>query len=290
MIPQISETEFMARRKRQGDYYELSFSNINAAGVDINLLSGNGDFIAQSLSVEPVIKIYRDLTLPQDTVTKVAYPNHALQKRQSVVDIKRVRISNGYVSYREKGAISKQVGQIFFEKLSGSIVNVSNKNKADMILSADSKFMGVSNFNTRWVLPFNIQPFSVKGKLGAIDATVLNAALEPQGMASVKRGNIHSYDFQINGLGYNAKAVSRLVYDQLKIELLKKSKDNNELEKKSALSFLANFIIKDANPATGTRVISGDYNREISKSFFNLLWKSMFVSLQKTITGRSNVK
>ncbi len=155
---------------------------------------------------------------------------------------------------------------------------------------ANSKFMGVSNFNTRWVLPFNTQPFSVKGKLGAIDATVLNAALEPQGMASVKRGNIHSYDFQINGLGYNAKAVSRLVYDQLKIELLKKSKDNNELEKKSALSFLANFIIKDANPATGTRVISGDYNREISKSFFNLLWKSMFVSLQKTITGRSNVK
>ncbi|MEO5984183.1 MAG: hypothetical protein ABIP80_01680, partial [Ferruginibacter sp.] len=290
MIPQISETQFMARRRLQGDYYELQFNNVNVTGVDINLLSRNGDLVGQEISLEPVIKVYRDLTLPQDTAVKVAYPNHALQKLKSIVDIKRARFTNGYVSYRERGAISKQVGQIFFDKLSGSIVNVSNKNKADMILAADAKFMGVSNFTTQWMIPFNTQPFSVKGKLGAIDPTVLNAALEPQGMASVKRGNIYSYDFQIKGSGYNAITVSKLVYDQLKIELLKKNNYKNELEKKSALSFLANILIKDANPPNGSRIISGDYTREISKSFFNLLWKSMFVSLQKTITGRSNVK
>src|SRR5690606_22115040 len=76
------------------------------------------------------------------------------------------------------------------------------------------------------------------------------------------------------------------VYKGLKVKLLKEDDQGNKPTDKGLLSFLANtLLIKDANP-TGEepqRVAKVTFQRTPSASFFNLLWKSVFIGMREII-------
>ena len=75
-----------------------------------------------------------------------------------------------------------------------------------------------------------------------------------------------------------------LLYDNLKIKLLKNTGDSNNLEKKGVTSLLANVLIKDKNPSGG-KTRKGDlaFTRSVTKSFFNLVWKSIFAGAKTSL-------
>jgi hypothetical protein len=72
-----------------------------------------------------------------------------------------------------------------------------------------------------------------------------------------------------------------LLYQDLKIEVLKL--DSGGTKRKGLQSILANALMKNSNPLNGvTRSEEINYEREKEKSFFNLLWKSVFSAVKKT--------
>jgi hypothetical protein len=283
----------------QEDFYELQFNNIISSGVDVKTLIDDRIFNADNISLQPIIKIFSDRTLPPDLQSKVGkYPHQVIAAIKDPFHIRKLNVKNGYVSYRERGAISAQIGQIFFDKLSATLSNVTNikgniSKDPNLVLNATSKFMGVSNFNTKWIMPLNTSngAFTIDGNLDKFEGKVVNAALEPQGMASIKKGNINGFSFNTKGNDLMAHTTGTLLYDDLKLELLKKESDENDLQKKKALSLLANIFIKDANPRKGvTRKNEVNLKRDTTRSFFNLVWKSLFAVIKKTMTGKDNAE
>ena len=83
-----------------------------------------------------------------------------------------------------------------------------------------------------------------------------------------------------------ANGTSTLLYDDLKIDILKM--DSTDTKKKGLKSFVANVFIKDSNPQNG-EVRKNEINeeRDITKSFFYLVWKSIFKAAKKTISGKN---
>jgi hypothetical protein len=70
------------------------------------------------------------------------------------------------------------------------------------------------------------------------------------------------------------------LYENIKISLLKK--DSADLVKKGFMSVIANIALKNDNPQNGkTRTASIDYQRDTTRSFFNLLWKSIYSGVKK---------
>ena len=59
------------------------------------------------------------------------------------------------------------------------------------------------------------------------------------------------------------------------------------LKKKSVTSFLANAVILNNNPSGNSEPRKNDIKneRELNKSFFNLLWISIFKGVKKTAIG-----
>ncbi|MBK8784950.1 MAG: hypothetical protein IPN43_00250 [Chitinophagaceae bacterium] len=56
------------------------------------------------------------------------------------------------------------------------------------------------------------------------------------------------------------------------------------MKKKGLQSLLANVLMKNSNPLNGvTRSDEINYERDKTKSFFNLLWKSIFSAAKKTV-------
>jgi hypothetical protein len=136
-----------------------------------------------------------------------------------------------------------------------------------------------------WELPLKSSDgsFQIKGSLSPFNGQKLNPVIEPLGMGSIKSGNISAMNFAMKGNDYKAEGEETMIYDNLKIKLLKAA-DDNSLKNKTITNFFANIIIKDQNPSGGkTRKGDMAFDRVMTKSFFNLVWKSIFAGAKKSI-------
>ncbi len=298
VVPLLSEAAFVKQLKVQKDRFDIRINNIFITGADVRGLINNEKLLAQNVSMQPIIKIFNDRTVPFDMSSKVGkYPHQQIMKLDFPVYIKSLSVKNGHVSYRERGAISKQVGDVFFSNLNATINNITNiKEKITannmMVLTASTKFLGMANINTTWKMPLNTADgsFTAYGSTGAFDARKLSAITEPLGVASIKKGTIKSLQFNMNGNNLKTTGRQTLVYNDLKISLLKPNSDSTPgLQKRGLISFFANIFTKDQNPSGGTtRVTKINLERDITKSFFNLLWKSIFAAAKRTASGKND--
>ena len=288
--PQLTEAEFTMASTVQKDRLDLSFSNIYLQGVNFKKLISTKILEAETASLQPLIKIFNDRTLPFSTTSKVGkYPQQLLTKLPFPFYVKKIIVNNGEVFYKEKARKSEMAGTPYFTKINGTIANVTNipaKIKANKImrLNVSSLFLGTAIIKTEWLLPLNLEDtlFTVTGEVGQMDAIVLNQIIEPLGMASIKSGTIHKLIFDLKCNNYYGEGHVTFLYNNLKVEVLKMS--DEELKKRGLASFLANTFIKNDNPNNNSTYVGNvDFKRDITKSFFNLLWKSIFDGVKKTV-------
>jgi len=289
VIPQFTEAAFSRILKKQEDLYDLEFRNIVLAGIDTRLLILKKRLEAATATLQPVVKIYRDRTVAEDLDSKVGkYPHQMLQTIKFPFSIKKLTIRNGSVSYSEKAEVSGKTGTVFFNNINGTVNNITNIsdliNKSNLLeLDATASFMGISKVQTLWKLPLNSSngAFDVSGTAGGFNAVSLNPLIEPLGMASVKKGSVQHLTFKMTGTDLMTKGNATILYKDLKIEVLKI--DSGDVKKKGLQSLLANALMKNSNPLNGvTRSDEINYERDKTKSFFNLLWKSIFSAVKKT--------
>jgi len=289
VTPMLTEEAFVKSLKYQNELYNMNFKNIELTGIDTRLLITQKRFEAETAVLQPTINIAMDRTVTPNPASKVGnYPHQQLQKIKFPFRVKKVTIKDGMVAYKERSAESRQTGTVFFKNINGTISNITNikdliSQSNLLVLDATGSFMGVSKFNTVWKLPLNTAngAFEVSGVAGAFNAEALNPVIEPLGMASIKKGQVNKLTFNMNGTDNVAKGSATLLYDDLKIELLKS--DSGDTKKKGVMSIVANALMKDKNPQNGViRTEEIDYPRDIHKSFFFLLWKSIFSAAKKT--------
>jgi hypothetical protein len=288
--PQFSEVAFSKSLVRQEDLYNIELNNIELSGIDTRLLITRQRLEAAMARLQPVIKIYRDRTVAEDLSSKVGkYPHQLLQTITFPFGIKKLNLKNGMVAYTEKAAVSMQTGTVFFKNINGTIYNITNikdlisKNNL-LLLDATAGFMGVSNVHTVWKFPLNSSngAFNVSVTAGRFNAVSLNPLIEPLGMISIKKGGVNKLSCNLTGNDQLAKCAATLLYQDLKVEVLQY--DSGDVKKKALKSILANALLKNSNPLNGvTRTDEINYERDKTKSFFNLLWKSIFTAAKKTV-------
>jgi hypothetical protein len=84
----------------------------------------------------------------------------------------------------------------------------------------------------------------------------------------------------------------KFIYDHLKINILKKDDDTHQLKRKGLMSLFANVLaINDSNPPDNgkVKVVHTQYTRDPKKSFFNLVWKTLFTGIKETAIA-ANIK
>ena len=123
------------------------------------------------------------------------------------------------------------------------------------------------------------------GNIGAFDMKVLNPISKSLGLVSIEQGKVQKASFNINANLRSSNGQVVFYYSDLKINLLKEDEDGQK-KKKGFLSFLANnVLIKNDNPSKGEalRIANITYERVPQASFFNLMWKSVFVGIREAV-------
>jgi len=295
MIPMYKDMAFTRKYKTQKDRYDLHFQKVAFRGIDFVKLNHDGSLHAQSLTLGPAkAKIFMNRELPPPAIDKGKnYPHLALKRLPLPLHLDSLNINDIHVAYTEYNPITKKRGTVDLHQLKGTILNVTND--SSMLVKNNH---AIANLSTRIInaatikvrLDFNLTAkdgaFSYSGQIGPMDMTALNPLSHSLGLVKIEQGRVKKADFNMNGNLKGSSGTLRFYYDDLKVTLLKEAEDGEPVKKKGFLSFLANaIIIQSSNPAEGQkpRVAKVKFERTPAASFFNLLWKSVFVGIRETI-------
>ena len=291
--PQITEENFRKKYPYQQDRYDLSFTGINLTGINYKKLLGSNILEAETMELSPQLKVSNDRTLPPNkNIIYKLYPHQSLLKLPFHLFIKTVTVKNGSVYYKERALKSERIGTPHFTGINATLDNVTNVPEKITInnklrLRATGFFLGVGKLQTEWVLPLRPSDtvFTVTGEIGYMNATTLNQLTEPLGMVSLKSGQINKLNFYLEGTNYKGTGKETLLYNDLKLEVLKMEEE--ELKKKGLATLFANTIVKNDNPQNNkVRDANIYYERDVKRSFFNLVWKSIYSGVKNTVLGK----
>jgi hypothetical protein len=281
--PQLSENAFAAKSKVQKDRFDLNAEHLVSSGLDIGKLASGSFFMDQLAAAHTVLKVYRDLNYPSDGKDRLrSFPQQILMKMQVPMKIKLFTCNDANVYYREENQITDSVGEVPFRNASLRIQNVKNVdiNHGDktvatfttLLLNALPMKGTLTFFMDKWK-EGNVQVQCAINK--PFHADVLNKLTVPMALTRIDKGDINSISCDLLVDNMMSKGIVKLIYEDLKISLLKMGDD--KMHKKNAFSLIANILVKNSNkPGATERVANVSKQRDPSRSFFNFTWKSIF--------------
>lgn len=295
VIPMHNDLAFTRKYKTQKDRYDLHFEKVAFRGIDFVKLNHDGSLHARSLTLGPAkAQIFMNRELPPPAIDKGKnYPHLALKRLPLPLHLDSLTINDIHVAYTEYNPITQKRGTVDLHHLKGTILNVTNDSSMlvknnHAIANLSARIINAATINVR--LDFNLTAkdgaFSYSGQIGPMEMTALNPLSRSLGLVKIDEGRVKKADFNMNGNLKGSSGNLRFYYDDLNVTLLKEGEDGEPATEKGFLSFLANsIVIKSSNPAEGEepRVAKVKFERTPAASFFNLLWKSVFVGIRETI-------
>jgi hypothetical protein len=295
MVPMYPEIQFSKMLKTQKDRYNLAFDQIDFMGVNFYRLNIRGVLQAKALRIKNAsAKIFMNREMPPGHGDKSGnFPHMALRRLPIETTIDTFQLRGVNVAYTEYNPISQEKGTVHIDRLNGNIYNVTNdsaslsKNRY-AVAELDAYMIRAAQLHIR--INFDLlaknAAFAFKGNVGEMDMVKLNPLSKALGLVTIESGQIRKIDFDVKANARGSRGTMHMYYNNLKIELLKEGEDGKPAKKKGLLSFLANtLIVKDENPVKGKALRTADivFERPAGASFFNLLWKSVFIGMRETV-------
>ena len=222
------------------------------------------------------------------------FPNVGLSKIYADMKLDTINIRHLNVYYTEYNDKSKQTGTIAFNNTSGRFLNVvTNKdalqknNVSTVRLSSYFMNRGKLNLEVNFNLTDAKNSFDYKGMLGAMDLKQVNPAIMPLAMVKISGGKLKQLDFDVHADKDRARGRVNVLYNDLKVTLLKADSNSDNLKHKTIASIFANlFILKHNNPdapGQAPRSFYVNYVRTAETPFFKSLWQTLLSGLKPAI-------
>ena len=288
IVPFASEQVFANSFHFQKDRYDVSLSGITLKNIDMNGLLDSKLTASEMVINNVKAIIYRDLHKPLEQKSKIGnYPSQMLMQIGKPVNISELKVNNAFVEYRENETVSDSIGVVKFTNSTFNISNITNIPEAiqknnELNIAFESNALGTIPLkgNFKFLLNSTNGDFFANGHASGFDAVQLNKVSVPMALIKINSGKIKSMDFHFTGNDKGAKGKFSMDYDGLKVDILKRDKDTKKIKKRGLLSMAANLVVNNNNSGSS---VTTEYQRDINKSFFNLIWKTMFTGMKSTL-------
>jgi hypothetical protein len=219
-----------------------------------------------------------------------SFPAVVLHNLSTDVELDTLHIRRFNVAYSEYNTKSKQSGTISFDNISGHLYNLTNNKEAlakNNVATVDlnSYFMNQGKLHVHFSFDLIAKnaAFSYQGALGPMDLEALNGATMPFAMVKITNGLLKSFSFAVQANGYSANGHVKLLYNDLKVKVLKPDSTYG-FKGKLLESLYANiFIIKHDNPdnpGDAPREFNVHYIRPDSVTFFSSVWRTLLTGIK----------
>ncbi len=226
-----------------------------------------------------------------DTIDKVrSFPNVAIFRLPDI-KIDTISLHGIDASYEEYSRKTKRAGIVTFNQIKGHFYNVTNDSAAlaknnICKINLNTQFMNKGNLDVDFTfnLTDKLHAYSYKGKLASMNLPAVNPAARALASVSITSGRLNSLDFDIQGNSEVATGNVTLLYNKLKVQLLKADTAKLKMRHMTIASFFANaLIIKHNNPDTiggSPRSIQVKYQRPLDYPFFKTVWHTLLAGIK----------
>ena len=294
LIPRYGEIAFSNQFEQQMERYKILFDSIAINNINFNDLLERRSINTSSISImNGQLTVFLNRGKPKRNIDKGQnFPHLALQRVGWDIIADTVLIKNMNINYTEFNPQTNLKGTIFFTELNGSIFNVTNdsvallKNRfANAYLQTELMGKGKLDIKIGFNLTDPLGAFTYNGSLGAMQTGVINSLTRPLAMVMTSSGKINRLDFDMRGNLKGAGGSMTLRYEDLNVVLMKKDEREN-FKKMGLISLFANaLLLERSNPSKDKplRISKPYYSRPKDASFFNLMWKAIFVGLKESV-------
>lgn len=296
LTPRYNKPDFDKKIKTQQDRFQLVFRELRFQGIPFIALLQRQQLFVKKIDINGgEINVYRNRGLPMPPGNKLGqFPNQLLHKLEMPLHIDSIQAKGVDISYTELSQQSGDAGKIMFHNAGGVFRNISNVDSLVMrnnhcIIDLHAILMKTGKLRARFdfTLADTTGAFAVAGLLNDMDGKEFNQVTTALGNIQIRSALIKELEFNMRGHERSASGTLKFLYSNLKIGMLKDEEDKNGNRKKKGLaSLLANLLaIKNENPSPGepVRVVKPTFRRDIQKSFFNLVWKTIFTGVKETV-------
>jgi len=220
-----------------------------------------------------------------------SFPHIALSQLTTTIRIDTLLVHHLDVAYSEYNKKSYQTGTITFNSTHGRFLNITN-NKAALLknnictaqLSTLFLNKGELNVAFKFYLTAKDAAYSYKGSLGPMNLEDINQATMPFAMVKITQGTEKRLDFDIRANSTINRGKLTLLYNDLKVKLLRPDTAMDGFKGKLIESLYANiFILKHNNPdkdGEAPRSFTINYARPKDSPFFKTVWNTLLSGIK----------
>lgn len=270
----FNRKEFVQRIPYEKDYVRLDVNEIKLCSLHFEMRKDSLYLRNSKMTLAGAnLNIYRNKLVADYPNVKPLY-SKMLRNAPIFINFEKVVVNNSEIVYEEQVKAGEQPAIVRFAAVKGEVDELHNLKElsSQPRITASADFMQCTPVSIDWTFPvFNAQDkFQISGNFGTIQGEALDPFLVPS-LNARARGTINSVYFNFFGNDDVMQGDFRMEYDDLKVELLTKKKE----EKKGFLSAIANlFVDNEQEPEEG-----GSYDVQVertkNKSFWNFAWKGL---------------
>ena len=228
---------------------------------------------------------------PAKTNRIKSFPHFALQQVDADITIDTIHARRINITYTEFNKKSNQAGTVTFDNSTGEITHVTtNKDslKKNNICTARISSHIMNSGKLEAILTFNLgdknAAFAYKGSVGPMNLSSVNPACMPLALIKLNSGTLKQMTFDIKANSHIAHGTVSVLYNDLKVTVLKADTANDRLKHMTIASLFANIlVIKHDNPdkpGGKPRTAIIDYNRPDTVAFFGSIWKTLLAGIK----------
>jgi hypothetical protein len=276
--PKYTPQSYVKHIKVEKDLMDVEAKLISLEGLE---LVQNGDKLQLSLDKILVdstnFNIYRDKTIADDTSYKPLY-SESLRDLEFDLLVDSILVSKLAINYQELSHRNRPPGKISFESVDAKITNLHsgiNKENSEIEMIASGKLSKQSQILFTMSLKPNQERFKISTLIKNIEDSSVNTFLAPA-MRMKLEGKINRIETAFTGTNSKANGEFSIAYENLKLKILNKKGGENHFA-----SLLSNVFMNNMDVDKTIKV--DKVKRDITKSFWNYLWKIHLKGLKQSL-------
>jgi hypothetical protein len=293
VIPNFSRVDFSKKLGYQADRIVLTVPGIKISQIDFRKLISSQELHARSVTLAGLnFESFRDKRLPFPSWRRPLLPGQMVARIKFPASLDTITLENGMATYEEQSG--DEPGRIFFDRMNATLTGFNTlKASGEPIghgldLHGSTRLMGITP--TEAWFHFQTAPradsFSVHAAIGQLDLTSINPMLSKLLPVSIQRGTSKSTEiFHIKGDSARASGIMHFRYHNLAIRLDAAGSGTWGRFEQLLLTEVVNIFLANNNPNEDGKMKEGIiyFERDVSKGFFNFLWKSVLSGIKSSV-------
>ncbi len=283
-VPNLSNKEIQKNYQYQQANFSGTVGSIEFRGVNFDSLMYADKIFVDEIAIDSVsVAIFKDNTKPKDTGRFPEYPGQSITGISKPILIKHV-IATHVDLVNEERKPDGTSAKVLVTQGTAEIKNITNLfPEGELLLEAKARLADMVQVNLDVKFSYSKPQFSFAGGMSRFELENLNPIINAYSPAKIVKGTADDIKFTGHATKNAARGQLKFLYHDLEIDLKLKEQAN---WKSAIVTFGANTALLSNNPVSPDspeRIVTFTAERDMNKSFINLIIKSILDGMKETM-------